>query len=897
MHKSIVWLSAFNFISAMAMATETQVAGVGLEGAFSVSSMGAATYSIPIEMPPAIGGYVPQISLVYNSQSGYGIAGYGWNIGGLSSIARCPQSRLYEGAEAKLTLNYDNSDQFCLNGQRLIKMSGTAGQSGASYASNINDYSRVKYIKGQAEYFLWQKKSGGWVQFGGSESAATAAMNNSYSTVYSLILKENQNIFEYSPMAVSWYPVKESDGKGNYISYLYELGGAEGFAQLKRITFDFSGMNPRRYVDFVYEANAVSVPLYAYGMGYKKNNRLVGVKVGDVVVNSDNTVSTEVRRSYDLVYKDSVSMGAKLLESVKQCNWSAKKTDGTQDKGCLKSVVFTQNQNDLPKLASPSEGLLSVISKFDAANVWPGDYNGDGLTDIMSFKDNGFQYYKSLVRGGFDAVETKAVSSNVSVVTGDFDGDGVLDLGYVDSGGGLYACKLTGGYFPDACGYLVGLGSIGGVSDLKVLSGDVDGDGKSDVIRYAGGVLKVSKEYKNYLGGSVISLVDTDISSDWANAAFNWAFWIGNYNGDNLADIVTYNGTNLVCWAGDSGVGHAGKFVKAGSQVAGMIQSTGQGRVWPGDYNGDGLTDFMMYSGMSEGGFFKVWFGRGDCSFTETAKQINAGGPWDWTMSWSGDYNGDGLQDLASYSAGNFRFWMSRGDGTFKAVDQGNMGSGWAPTSSWTGDYNGDGMTDLVSYKDATHVITLANTTAPWQRITQFETEKSTYKINYASIVSDTEVYTVKPYAGTEPDYSQSLRPVILPLQVVKKVTSNTATGDYASNVFTEKYRDYVFQYRGLYVFKDRGMAGFRSKLTADLEGKMLNTDTYRQDYPYIGVMVESKTASCAAITVANLSSNICDILNSVSNIWNKSISIENANVVFPFIEQTLSRTYDPPSR
>ena len=67
-----------------AQTTEYAVGGMG--GQFAVSPMGGATYSIPIEVPQGVGGLQPQLSIVYNSQSGNGLCGYGANLAGISAI-------------------------------------------------------------------------------------------------------------------------------------------------------------------------------------------------------------------------------------------------------------------------------------------------------------------------------------------------------------------------------------------------------------------------------------------------------------------------------------------------------------------------------------------------------------------------------------------------------------------------------------------------------------------------------------------------------------------------------------------------------------------------------------------------------------------------------------------
>jgi hypothetical protein len=87
-------------------------------GSFAVDPSGAATYSIPIFVPPGTNGMQPQLSLNYHSQGGNGLLGMGWSIGGLSAIHRCGSTIAIDGIKGGV--NYDANDKFCLDGERLI---------------------------------------------------------------------------------------------------------------------------------------------------------------------------------------------------------------------------------------------------------------------------------------------------------------------------------------------------------------------------------------------------------------------------------------------------------------------------------------------------------------------------------------------------------------------------------------------------------------------------------------------------------------------------------------------------------------------------------------------------------------------------------------------------------
>ena len=56
---------------------------------------GGRVYSIPIQVSP-MAKLPAQLSLAYNSQSGNGVAGYGWHIGGLHAITICNKNIYYQ---------------------------------------------------------------------------------------------------------------------------------------------------------------------------------------------------------------------------------------------------------------------------------------------------------------------------------------------------------------------------------------------------------------------------------------------------------------------------------------------------------------------------------------------------------------------------------------------------------------------------------------------------------------------------------------------------------------------------------------------------------------------------------------------------------------------------------
>jgi hypothetical protein len=120
---------------------EASAAAGRTPGGFSVTPTGAASYTIPIIAPPGVNGLQPSVALVYSSSSDVGYVGRGWSLAGFSAITRCERTIAQDGAASPVQLLA--SDAFCLNGNRLRLTSGTYGQAGSTYQTEIADFSLI----------------------------------------------------------------------------------------------------------------------------------------------------------------------------------------------------------------------------------------------------------------------------------------------------------------------------------------------------------------------------------------------------------------------------------------------------------------------------------------------------------------------------------------------------------------------------------------------------------------------------------------------------------------------------------------------------------------------------------------------------------------------------------
>ena len=299
------------------------------------------------------------------------------------------------------------------------------------------------------------------------------------------------------------------------------------------------------------------------------------------------------------------------------------------------------------------------------------------------------------------ALSFDAGTAPTSVAVGDFNGDGVPDLAVADSGdfntnNGAGVSVLLGngdGTFQPARAFAAGKHPV------SVAAGDFNGDGIPD--------LAVANEgsYPNYSDSSMSVLLgngDGSFQTARTLATGNKAaaVVVGDFTGDGILDLAVANensnDVSVFLGNGDGSFQTARRFA-AGANPAALAVA---------DFNRDGIPDLAVANLIPFSGTVSILAGNGDGSF-QSPVQFAVGFAPDAVAV--GDFNGDGLPDLAVANSAAFggtpsvSVLVGHGDGTFQTASTVRVGQ--VPTSVAVGDFNGDGIPDLAVATEIDNIV------------------------------------------------------------------------------------------------------------------------------------------------------------------------------------------------
>lgn len=207
---------------------------------------------------------------------------------------------------------------------------------------------------------------------------------------------------------------------------------------------------------------------------------------------------------------------------------------------------------------------------WPGATTVPGDYNGDGKSDLAVYDQNSGTWYILSVDGQVILWATQWGWPGAETVPGDYDGDGISDLGVYDQNSGMW-------YILSVAGEIIGSGIQWGWYGAEPVPSDYDGDGKDDLAVYDQNsgtwyILSVQGE-----------LIAWQVQWGWPGARPVPA----DYDGDGKCDLGVY----------DQYTGNWYVISLAGNAIALGIQWGWLGaETVRGDYDGDGKNDFAVYN-------------------------------------------------------------------------------------------------------------------------------------------------------------------------------------------------------------------------------------------------------------------------------------------------------------
>ena len=803
-----------------------------LSGSASISSTGAAIYSVAIEAPKGVGDLKPSIGIAYNSQSGNGLVGFGCNITGLSAITRGMKTIAHDNSVKGIS--YDNNCALYLDGKRLLLKSGTEGTDGCIYAPEGEPLTNVTLHNSLSTTYCWFE------------------VDTNDGMVYEYGHTDGRQFISNPSAVAAWHITKATNPMGQSITYQYNVDGL----YLYPLTISYGGDNS---VNFEYEARTDSVffPL--------RNNRgYIGKRLKSITTKAGNSTFRTYTMSYNTT-SDATNTKFSRLTSIHETG-----ENGTS------SHNLTAQWNYLPEftatcqesIVNPPSGNNLVV--YGYRFLFTGDWNNDGVSDIFHIaplqvtSSNYIEVrsYNSHVSNGIVSFASSTlcslppdyqiadiVSQKGKSFVVDINGDGKNDLVFPclsnNTYNNNYALKLKGLWGGQTSNTIVEI-----MPETALVTGDemplytavdLNGNGKSDII------FLEKQGVNNHYALHITEYVGANSPSYTINLTLQSApkhIFTSDFNHDGLTDLMIVSDSGYRIFYNQGGTSLQNLFVNSSTLNTTL---TNHDHLEQGDFNGDGILDLIWNDNNSSQLFFEI--GNADGTFTchqafnlsfDVKNKNSDEGTWNCIVT---DLDHDGKSDVVLnlacyYPIGIFKdthtYWLiSNGTSLTKKKeaisdrpDDAKVGHLFA------GDFKGNGYVEVANYGYDCYNGTNTNT-EPTVNIYRCGSHNiSNGKVNffrdsngrkakfaYSSMTSDL-VYT----KGTGSSYP--VIDVAVPLCVTSQISESGGSPITTQTNYT---------YKGLRAhLQGRGLLGFSEVTTTETNtGKSIKTTITSQDAPY----------------------------------------------------------------